>query len=161
MPPQMNDPSDCTFLAHPCISDLWSPNQTRRLIRVAYIPLQPKVYTSSVGKEAELTMVCPTPLPSMAPPHPPPPLRYIVDCLHIWPLPRGRIHFGWHRCILTDWSFWFGSRGNSLHFSFIVNLRLVWSKIHQWKRSNICDSKYLVFAGWLDLNSWSWGEVAI
>ena len=101
------------------------------------------------------------PLYSMAPPHPPPPLRYIVDCLHIWPLPRGRIHFGWHRCILTDWSFWFGSRGNSLHFSFIVNLSLVWSKIHQWKRSNICDCKYLVFAGWLDLNSWSWGEVAI
>ena len=50
--------------------------------------------------------------------HPPP---HIVDCLHIWPLPRGRIHFGWHRCILTDWSFWFGSQGNSLDFSFIVN----------------------------------------
>ena len=99
-------------------------------------------------------------------PYPPspvwhPPLRYIVDCLHIWPLPRGRIHFGWHRCILTDGSFWFGRRGNSLHFSFIVNLSLVWSKIHQWKRSNICDCKYLVFAGWQDLNSWSWGEVAI
>ena len=115
MPSQLNDLT-VHFLARPCISDVWSPNQTRRLIRVPYIPLHPpKVYTSSVAKEAELTMVCPAPPPSMAPsPH-------IVDCLHIWPLPRGGIHFGWHRCILTDWSFWFGSQGNSLDFSFIVN----------------------------------------
>ena len=40
------------------------------------------------------------PLPSMAPP-------YIVDCLHIWPLPRGRIYLGWHQCILAVRSFWF------------------------------------------------------
>ena len=36
----------------------------------------------------------------MAPP-------YIVDCLHIWPLPRGRIYLRWHQCILAVRSFWF------------------------------------------------------
>ena len=56
------------------------------------------------------------PLPSMAPP-------YIVDCLHIWPLPRGRIYLGWHQCILAVRSFWFDMKKKCKVF---LNFCLIW-----------------------------------
>ena len=104
--------SNCIlFLAPSCISYLWSPNQTWLLLRVAYIPHQPKLYTSYLLARKFSSLWYAFPLPSMAP-------LYIVDCLHIWPLPRGRIYLGWHQCILAVRSFWFGKMKNILQFPF-------------------------------------------
>ena len=90
IPSPLNDPTVHFFGAFLHITSLITkPNPT------AYIPHSPPAST------VHFIGWCGSPSPQYGTP------PYIVDCLHIWPLPRGRIYLGWHQCILAVRSFWY------------------------------------------------------